>query len=256
LLSLILLGEPGNIPAKALDILRSHKNKDNNSSKDNKSNNKTNLGDDSSSSGEEKNSKKRKGKLIQFIEKRLKLEIYDILKAPGINDFDGIIYDNNDKMHPITAENTMPAGSILTSKSVYGVIYASGIDRKCQMQQQNVSQKKSHFDQTVSQLLINNVKMLTIMVFICTLCSVWFDPLSQYEIDNYGIFVWLIRAIQNFMIYNGVIPLSLSINLMLSRSMQAVWNFPSYDIRVNNSQLIGDLNNIDYLFSMISLFLT
>jgi P-type E1-E2 ATPase len=187
-------------------------------------------------------------KVIQYMEKRLKVEIVGLHRSSDINVFEGFL-DVDGKRHSITAENTIPAGAILTSKSVYGLIYATGSDRKCQMQQKNVSQKKSYFDDMVSLLLINNVKMLIVMVIACTLFSVWYDPLSEYELENYGSFVWLIRSIQNFMIYNGVIPLSLSINLMISRSFQAWWNFPSYSIRVNNSQLIGDLNSIHYLFS-------
>jgi hypothetical protein len=55
----------------------------------------------------------------------------------NINDFSGFLDLRNERL-VVTAEHTIPAGAILTSSGVMGVVYATGDDRKCQMVQAKV----------------------------------------------------------------------------------------------------------------------
>eukprot|EP01127_Copromyxa_protea_P003182 TRINITY_DN13041_c0_g1_i1.p1 TRINITY_DN13041_c0_g1~~TRINITY_DN13041_c0_g1_i1.p1 ORF type:complete len:1021 (+),score=196.04 TRINITY_DN13041_c0_g1_i1:367-3063(+) len=181
-----------------------------------------------------------------FIDLRAKLECFAC--TTNINDFSGLLHYRNEAIN-VEAENTIPAGAILTSHGVMGVCYATGDDRKCQMIQEKTTVKASVLDTICGQFMIYNVYALSVMVICCTVLSVWFDIPTEEEQALFGWAYWVVRIIQNFMIYNGMIPLSLSINMSLVRGLQMIFNFATVGIDVNNTTLTGDLCNVQYIMS-------
>eukprot|EP01129_Flabellula_baltica_P007095 TRINITY_DN2729_c0_g1_i2.p1 TRINITY_DN2729_c0_g1~~TRINITY_DN2729_c0_g1_i2.p1 ORF type:complete len:581 (+),score=100.38 TRINITY_DN2729_c0_g1_i2:64-1806(+) len=166
----------------------------------------------------------------------------------NINEFEGDIALGKELPVEITSENTIPAGAIITSNGVYGVTYASGPDRKSMLDIDSQVEKKNHLEKIISRFMIYNVYLLVIMIVVCTALSLKYDKPSQDEIDTYGKWFLVVRAVQNFMIYNGMIPLSLSINIGIIRMLQMI-QLQSKNIQVNNVTLTGDLYRTHYILS-------
>jgi len=187
--------------------------------------------------------------LEDVLKENMKIDIYP--SSCNLNDFSGTLYAHGTtgtKPIPLNANNTIPAGAILTSSQVIGVAYATGPDRKMQLKPDATGIKSGVLDQLINIFMIYNVYVLAVMVCVCSVLSMQFDPLTDQEKDWYGRGAILVRLVQNFMIYNGMIPLSLSINLQIIRSLQAVFSFQMNKISVNR-HLEDDLNGTEYIFS-------
>ena len=138
--------------------------------------------------------------------------------------------------YKISSHNFIHAGSIIKSDSVYIWITACGQDKKNKLSNKK-QQKYSRIDQFIGKYMMNVsvillVSMIIIISFIKTII------LGQFDILTY-----LLYCVQNWILFNGIIPFSVKIFLILARNVEAYYCSKQY-IGINDSLQIDDFGKI------------
>lgn len=163
----------------------------------------------------------------------------------NFHNLDGkIIQKKNHHEYKIQGENFIVAGSIIKSKDVFVWVTACGKDKKSYFQTQKVVRNKNRIDISVGKYMMNvNAVILLLLITICTLTK--FSYMTKFSIYDL-----ILIIVQNWILFNGIIPFSVKIFLTLSRTLQSsINNKNNTDVKINTSQQIDDVAKIDKILS-------
>ena len=162
-----------------------------------------------------------------------------------LNQFSGFLYFSNQDIPkiPINGNNFIPAGSILKSDGVCIWATTCGNNKKCFSHRKVENTKKNTIDNILIEYMMSvNVTILIGKVLFISLISFYAKPLKTLPQNNMSniLVQFLERIIQNWMVFNGVIPFSVKIFLLLIRSYQK-YLFSDDSIIISNSTIIDDI---------------
>ena len=179
-----------------------------------------------------------------------------------VNPIDGLVnYDNSNDYVKISLssingesavkylndKNKIYAGSKIIGfskgKSVKVLITKCGDDReKLIKSSDSENTKKSEFDDYVGSYMINyNGKILLLLVLSLTLVKLYNNNFNLNPV------LILSYIIQNWISFNGIIPFSVKIILIMSRYIQSKFN--TFGVKVNNPKFIDDFGKIKKIMS-------
>jgi magnesium-transporting ATPase (P-type) len=154
-----------------------------------------------------------------------------------------IVFDDQKEIH-VDGNSFIVGGSIIKSDDVYIWITRCGKDKKSYLETLRQNERKmSRIDNFVGQYMINvNVILLIGLIFIITTIKVYLSQITLLNIVFY--------AIQNWILFNGIIPFSVKIFLILARSLQSYLLTRKHsEITINNSLQIDDFGKIGKIIS-------
>ncbi len=140
----------------------------------------------------------------------------------------------------INDSNMIPNNAIIKSPYVYIWVVACGDQKKniCS-QKQEASKKKSRLDTHItSYMLSNSSKMLiSLILFMTTIKFIFSGNMSPAN--------FVLLCLQNWICFNGIIPFSVKIFLILIRGAQSYIVNRTGSHTVNNNTLIDDIVKVD-----------
>lgn len=154
----------------------------------------------------------------------------------------GYIDVNNHAIN-ICQDNFIPAGSIVKSDMMYVWTVACGVNRLYYGSKQMPSTKikYSRIDDFVGYYMMNiSVKLLLAIITATSLIK----TITDYQL---GLSNFLIYCIQSWILFNGIIPFSVKIFLILARNIQARYNCIAEIVTINNPLQIDDFGKITKL---------
>lgn len=171
-----------------------------------------------------------------------------------LNQFLGYLYieDKENKNEDvekikITGKHFIPAGSIIKSKEAILFVVACGSSRKCGGNKKDIINKINVIDKQVGKLMITiNAKLLLTKVLIVSLLSMYYNYNNSLL---YLPFKFLEKIIQTWILFNGVIPFSIKIYLIIIRNLQKLINNSKKNFKITNSKVI---DNIPFIQNIIS----
>ena len=136
----------------------------------------------------------------------------------------------------ISKNNFIPAGAIIKSQALYLWVTACGKEKVNKLTK-SISKKKSRIDKFVGDYMMKiSVKLLVLLVLIISLQKTW-------NHDELRITTFILYCFQNWILFNGIIPFSVKILLLLARTMEAYFcSYPT--ITINDSLQIDDFGKI------------
>lgn len=147
-----------------------------------------------------------------------------------------------DKEYNVQGDNFIVAGSIIKSDDVYIWITACGKDKKSYLKN-NISTKNNTLDQFVRQYMISiNATLLVFLILLMTTIKLIF--LSSFTLHNF-----VFNIIQNWILFNGIIPFSIKIFLIFARNLQSYFNNTQKNIIINNTTQMDDIGKIKKILS-------
>ena len=164
-----------------------------------------------------------------------------------IYEFNGILsmFDSNNNVikEPLGLENTLWASTILASKKVIGIVVYTGPETRAQM---NSSQPKMKFG--VLDLEVNwlNKVLFVIMVILALVITI----IKGFK--NSNVFQVMIVFFRFIVLFCGIIPISLRVNLDISKTFFAFQINRDKHIKdtiVRNSTIPEELGRISYVFT-------
>lgn len=140
--------------------------------------------------------------------------------------------------------NFVVSGSIVVSEEIYLWIVGCGITKKSACTSNNIITKKSHMDKHIANYMTNiNMILLVVLVLISSIYK-------TYCVTNDGyIRKFILTLVQNWILFNGIIPFSVKILLLLTRNVQSIIFSKNDNIKINNSLLMDELCNVDKIVS-------
>lgn len=136
----------------------------------------------------------------------------------------------------ISKSNMVVAGAINKSEGIYLWVTACGNDKKNKISK-IVSKKNSRINQFISNYMMKiSVPLLISMVIIMS-------AIKTMDTINPNLSVYLLFCVQNWILFNGIIPFSVKIFLILARSLEAYY-IPHDQVVVNDPLQIDDLGKI------------
>jgi magnesium-transporting ATPase (P-type) len=136
----------------------------------------------------------------------------------------------------LTKSNIIVTGAINKSDGIYIWVTACGSDKKNKISKQN-HKKYSRIDQFVGEYMMR-VSAL-VLIFLIIVMSI----VKTINSPNINSFVFLLFCVQNWILFNGIIPFSIKIFLILARSLEA-HNSSQNFTTVNDSLQIDDFGKI------------
>jgi len=149
--------------------------------------------------------------------------------------FDGWINLPNEQIK-ISQSNLIAAGSIIKSDSIYIWVSACGND-KINKKIKNARTKYSTIDKFVGQYMMNI--SVCLLIFLIIMISL----IKTYHSVNPSIVVFMLYCVQNWILFNGIIPFSIKIFLILARNYEAKMGSDQY-LTVNDASQIDDFGKI------------
>lgn len=174
-------------------------------------------------------------KLKDYVNSRL---IIDDYHTNDFHNIDGTLINGGNK-YEIKRDNFIVAGSIIKSDDVYIWITACGENKKSFAKEQiNNPRKLNRLDDFVANYMMKvNTLLLAGLILVNTTIKLLLNGISCYNIIFY--------MIQNWILFNGIIPFSVKIFLIMARSIQGILhNKNSSDITINNTSQIDDIGKI------------
>ena len=150
-----------------------------------------------------------------------------------------------DKQYKIKGDNFIVAGSIVKSDDVYVWVTACGVDKKSYLKKSVKSdRKKNRIDNFVGQYMMNvNAPLLGVLIFLTTITKIIFT----FEFTLYNLVFY---SVQNWILFNGIIPFSIKIFLILARNLQSSLNNKNNElITINNPLQIDDIGKINKILT-------
>ena len=143
------------------------------------------------------------------------------------------------KIIKVDLKSVVHNNSVVKSEYINMLITHCGRDKK-DNNKMRTAVKKSRIDCFISSYMTNvSTKMLALIIMINTLVKYVF-------IENSNI---LSLIIQNWILFNSLIPFSIKIFLIFIRKVQSFIIKKKYGIEINTSHLIDDINKIDTIIS-------
>jgi magnesium-transporting ATPase (P-type) len=141
------------------------------------------------------------------------------------------------------------SGSVILSDNVIIWTTACGKDKKSYMNHKELRITTSNLDRHIANYMIKvNAVVLGILIILVSSIKLYTlqDIISGNVIYNFIFF-----SVQNWIIFNGIIPFSVKIMLILSRNIQSsqISKCTNNNITVNNSSLIDNICTIDKIVS-------
>ncbi|QKF94201.1 P-type ATPase subfamily IV [Fadolivirus algeromassiliense] len=144
---------------------------------------------------------------------------------------------SQDKEYPIKGDNFVVGGSIIKSDDVYIWVTACGKNKKSYLKKSNkTDRKKNRIDAFVGKYMMNvNAVLLGVLIFITSFVKIAYS----HEFNLYNI---VFNIVQNWILFNGLIPFSVKILLILSRNLQtSLNNKTNSNVTINNPLQIDDI---------------
>lgn len=142
-----------------------------------------------------------------------------------------------DKEYPIKGDNFIVSGSIIKSDDVYVWVTACGKNKKSYLKKSlKTDRKKNRIDYFIGKYMMNvNAVLLGLLIAVTSIFKIMFsNKLSLYNI--------VFNIVQNWILFNGLIPFSVKILLILARNLQSnINNKNNKNITINNSLQIDDI---------------
>lgn len=146
-------------------------------------------------------------------------------------ELDALIRNNTNNIK-VNGNNFITAGSIILSDEVHIWITACGKEKKSYLVKQELSNKYSRIDSFVGKYMMNvNLYILLALIFVLSI--------SQ-DISMFPIY-----CIQNWILFNGIMPFSVKLLIILARNLQS----KNRNIIINNSSQIDDVHKIVKIIS-------
>lgn len=164
------------------------------------------------------------------------------IKDIGVEDYGGCKLINseleftNGSRAMITNRNMIHAGSIIKSPVVYIWTTACGKDKMSRLSK-TVAVKTSRIDKFIGEYMMDiSVKILISLVIIISLVKTWVS--GELCIYKFGLF-----CIQNWILFNGVIPFSVKIFLLFSRKLISKFS-NQLGLTINDPSQIDDIAKV------------
>lgn len=142
----------------------------------------------------------------------------------------------NKNTENISECNFIPAGSIIKSDGIYIWIVACGKDKTNKVNK-IIEKKYSRIDKFVSEYIMQiSVFLLIILVIIISIVK------TLYSTDP-NILTFVLFCIQNWILFNSIIPFSVKIFLILARNLEAYYG-QTRNINTNEPLLIDNIGGI------------
>ncbi|XWV25945.1 magnesium-transporting ATPase [Tupanvirus soda lake] len=136
----------------------------------------------------------------------------------------------------ITKNNFIPAGAIVKSDGVYIWVTACGKDKLNKIAKQT-NKPNSRIDKFVGEYMMKiSVILLILLVLIVSL-------IKTFVSVNPSIVIFILYCLQNWILFNGIIPFSVKIFLLMARNIEANY-CKAETITVNDSSQIDDFGKI------------
>ena len=139
----------------------------------------------------------------------------------------------------ITKNNFIPAGAIIKSEGVYIWVTACGSDKvnKISFPTGHTHTKYSRIDKFLGEYMMRiSVALLVSMVFVIS-------SIKTIYSGSINIYTFVLYCLQNWVLFNGVIPFSAKIFVLLARSIEA-YACPHDTITINDPLQIDDFGKI------------
>ena len=150
----------------------------------------------------------------------------------------------SDSTYKIKGDNFIVSGSIIKSDDVYVWVIGCGINKKSYLKKSMKNdRKKNRIDNFIGKYMINvNAILLSILIFLTTTIKLITIGFSMYNL--------IFFSIQNLILFNGLIPFSIKILLILARYMQSMLNNKiNTNITINNPSQIDDIGKINKILT-------
>lgn len=160
----------------------------------------------------------------------------------NFNNIEGKI-TNGQQEYQLQGENFIIGGSIIKSDDVYLWVVGCGKNKKSYLKKKVKNDRnKNRIDTFVGNyMIIVNAVLLLILILITTTIKL---------INNFSYRNIIFYIIQNWILFNGIIPFSVKIFLLLARNLQSlIHNYYHKNITVNNSLLIDDIAKINKILT-------
>jgi magnesium-transporting ATPase (P-type) len=155
----------------------------------------------------------------------------------------GTLQKDSEKFN-IKGENFIVGGSIIKSEDMYILVVRCGKNKKGYLEKNILEHKYSRVDKFIGSYMI---KVSTILLFGMIFVSAFF---KMFLISTFSPDIFFFIIIQNWILFNGIIPFSVKIFILFSKSIQSyIYNQNSKKIIINNSCIIDDLGKIDRILS-------
>ncbi|XWV24704.1 phospholipid-transporting P-type ATPase [Tupanvirus deep ocean] len=136
----------------------------------------------------------------------------------------------------ITKNNFIPAGAIIKSDGVYIWVTACGKDKLNKMAKQS-NKPNSRIDRFVGDYMMKtSVFLLVVLVFLISV-------IKTFASTNPSVIVFILYCLQNWILFNGIIPFSVKIFLLIARNIEANY-CKANTVTVNDSSQIDDFGKI------------
>lgn len=152
-----------------------------------------------------------------------------------------IILKNNKKIN-IDGSCFIVNGSIVQSEYLDIWVLRCGKDKKSYIKDtNNLNIKKSRLDDFIAYYLTNiNIKLLAVLVFTMSYVKMYSKA--------FKIYTFIVLCLQNWILFNGIIPFSVKIMLIFVRNIQSILINRTL-IKINNTTLLDDINKINRIIS-------
>lgn len=150
---------------------------------------------------------------------------------------------NGKEEYNIQGENFVVGGSIIKSDDIYLWVIGCGKDKKSYLKKSvKNNRKKNRIDTFVGNYMINvNAMLLLLLILVTTTIKL---------VNNFSFGNIIFYMIQNWILFNGIIPFSVKIFLLLARNLQSgIHNYYHKSITINNSLLIDDIGKISKILT-------
>jgi magnesium-transporting ATPase (P-type) len=174
--------------------------------------------------------------------------LYDInatLQTGVSNDVsDGVSYSLNSEF-PINGDSFVVSNSIVKSDEITLWVLKCGDERK-NFDNMNFSVKSNYskLDNHIAKYMINyNTYLLCFLIVVMSTIKLIVGKYNVFSINT--LFTFLFFSVQNWIIFNGIIPFSAKIMLLLVKKVEAFCINSYTNIHVINPVLIDELCNIE-----------
>ena len=140
----------------------------------------------------------------------------------------------------VTGYNFIPGGSLIKSDNIIIWVTACGKEKKSYLKiNEERDRNKSRIDDFIDSYMINfNAYLLLVLVLVMSSIKLWTTPNASFAPS------FIVFCIQNWILFNGIIPFSVKIFLLLVRNVQSIL-LSSSTIKINNTVQIDDICKVE-----------
>lgn len=161
----------------------------------------------------------------------------------NFNNIEATIIKKNEEIK-VDGHCFIVGGALIKSDNIYLWVTKCGTEKKSYLRHEEaINKKKSRVDDFVAKYMINvNVLVLLLLITLMTIMKMIVN-------GNYTLYGIVFYSVQNWILYNGIIPFSIKIFLMLARLAQSILITNKCIVEINNSLQIDDIGKINKIIS-------